>query len=336
MVISAEHEILLRRCFEFTKGWDVVTRDALAKKWTRLVDFQANLDSLRKDIAALLGYTDASTFSRNQNYIEYAEHLQKVLQLIDQVHVITYEIFKGRSVEFQKVKSTLLLIEKIMEYTHGILIKDEKIVSALANYNKCRVDASQLQTGDILAQFANIQGIVNIAYDSMLRFLRHSSVNHVMLILNEDSLRFVDFVGKGLRYKDFHVRPGAVYIVLRPTLSNMQRDILVKEAHAIMERHPTYSPSERIGAYIARAINIVTPSPVRNFFNVNNAYYCSEFIDELFNKIGIQLTHRSVYSNTVLASDLLCSNQLEFVGLVYDDSAQSQEILVKEARVADV
>ncbi len=349
MVVCAVHEDLIRRCFALMKEWDVVAEQVPKGRNDRLFTFHVNLDNVRSDISDLKVHSSVQQFVRKQNFASYADHLDKTLQLLETAAFRWYDItrkkldgvtdvstFAQKQDAIADIKKILFLAREIMSYCLGILRKEVEIISAFNDCKSRRLLLSQLGTGDVLAQLSNPQGFVNIVHNAIFNALRGSTVNHVMLLLREDSLKFIDFVGKGMRYKDFKIRPGAVYVVMRPELQPTQEHELIRNVHEIIDANPKYAGMERIGAYVSRAIALVVPTPVRNFWGSDDSYFCSKFIDEMFMKVGVRLTHRSMYSNTVLASDVLCSSALSFAGLIFDDSPQTEEILTREAKRSDL
>jgi hypothetical protein len=299
-------------------------------------EFLSSLERFHSSISSFRDSIHPGVFVMGKNYRRFKQDLDTAAALIKESHDKLSDLDKDDMLHScNQAYSWLMQADRLLNSSYGILNLDKKIVNAVKTYEAFRIQRNELQTGDILCQISDPKKLIYIIHDRLFSALKKSRVSHVMLILNENgTIKFVDFVGKGMRYKEFFPRPRNFYIVLRSNLNQTQKDVIFASVTGIIAKHPGYSDSERIGAYLSAFLT--RRMPVRNLWNNDEAYFCSEFIDEIYKNIGIPLTPKSIHSNTVLTNDILCSSELEFIGLLYDDSESTRKLLNELAKNPEI
>jgi hypothetical protein len=346
----AEKSLLLsRRSKKYAESWIGVSELALSKHNSRQVvmaNFLSSLSRFKEDILSFRSTLSNSKFFQSKNLEGSLVNINATLQYLDDVFSLCHDLllrdFNGFKSKNKEISYKLNRMGILLADASGRINVDNRILSGLKKFRNFRFDPSDLQTGDVLAQIHEPEDFSHILQEALFNFLKDSKIAHVRIMAkSEGKIHFFDFIGKGMRYKEFRPMPGSIYIVLRASLNSSQRESIFLEIQSLLKKKLQYSTPERLGAYINvlldRASAFLSRYRIsRNIFESKGTYYCSEIIDEIYKKVGIELTPKSVYSNNVLPSDLLCSPKFKFMGLIFDDSNDTRKLLTKISRNPDI
>ena len=208
------------------------------------------------------------------------------------------------------------------------------------------VDLNHLKTGDVLVSLKSLRYIAQSWCSRAINLGTQSQVAHVSMVYMDGSHPHIiesTSSSKGVIMRPLKISKGEMLIVLRPKLSFFQNTALLKEIRKVMQNETEYSFAKVSGMapvlLLSGIINIFHRGVVRVpnvFVGRKGEMCCSEFLNELFNKIGFHLTPKSTHSECVLPKEILVSPHIEHIGVLFNETERSVSKIMsqfKEVRI---
>ncbi len=198
-----------------------------------------------------------------------------------------------------------------------------------------------LQNGDIWVSFKTASYLKKEYLSRWIARINGSQVTHVALFLHDAQgypavIQSNKGMMAGMKRLEGLVE-GQVYIILRPKLSSGQRIQLWRVVREMIQQKIWYSKAKIIAVIpsllLSKAVNAFSRRsiPTGNILNsVTANMFCSEFLNEVFKRIGFYLTPKSKYSSMVLPADIIASSEVEYVGLLFADDKYTKEKIMRE------
>lgn len=198
---------------------------------------------------------------------------------------------------------------------------------------------SDLRLGDVVLSYKTNHYLRHSPLSLFIKYMTHSAVTHVMVACHASSERptllMSDDTTQGLGILDVVADPGELLLVLEPlphpklrevhTEIRRLRSIAYEKMHDTalqkLYKFPTHKCEVAcIIGFVYTCIGLLCryPISVKNPFEKQPGMFCSELIDTLFRKAGIQLTPRSEHSAIVGPIEFLYSPLLRLKGIIGD------------------
>jgi len=205
------------------------------------------------------------------------------------------------------------------------------------------MDESQLLTGDVLMSFKSKDFIKNNLLAKLL-YMGQSSlgsvtqVDHLHMALRIGNvIKIVDsfILAGGVQLKNFELENWAVFIVLRPKISQNQRISIIRSIREFLQNKTKFATFKMVGVapsdMLNKSVNLFSKGyrVIPHLFGSGRTHFCSSFVNEVFKDAGIMLTPKSRYSHMVTPPDILTSPVLKFVGLIFNDAEKDPKTIMR-------
>ena len=262
------------------------------------------------------------------------------LELIKNNQKENQSIFHSIRKEFSSILKLFNENKVLLSDIQGRLQVENNLVSEYKELKRYLIDKSALNTGDILISFKSKDYLKNVLISRTISRVTGSQVTHVMLVakVSPFNIKIIDSHGAtgGVHLREFEIVPGEVFIVLRPRISHHQRGLLLSRIREYVKNKTGYSRYKLKGVLptllIGKMINLFSLGykHIPNIVAVKRAeFFCSEFINQIFKEVGILLSPKSKYSDMVFPSDVVVSPFVDYIGLIFEYSERSEEIITR-------
>lgn len=253
------------------------------------------------------------------------ESKQKIFHALSASFVEVLTLFKENSVNLLDVR--------------GRVAVEKNIVHEYLELVKRRIDLAYLESGDILFSFKSNEYLKTYIEQEAISSFTSSHITHILLVgKSSKGIFFVDSdrATFGVRARPFGIVDGEVFLAFRlRNISSLQRSLLVSKMVEAVKGNISYSKAKVAGLVPATLTSrflslfsrgyVLQDNWVKNL--TNPEFFCSEFVNSLYKEIGVYLCPKSKYNAIVSPSDLVVSPYLEFLGLVFNDSEKTKEII---------
>jgi len=293
---------------------------------------------------------DQGDFSMEMNRVQAKKFIFSASENTKKIEIEFGDLIKKLEASEQTVshfKKKFDLIMKLIKENNLLLadIKGRKLIENKIVYEyegmvRKVINYKALRTGDILLSFKSKTYFKKSVVSKVHSMLSGSQVTHILLAVKPSptEAKIIDSydVTGGVHLRDFDHYPGEVFIVLRPKLTSVQTAKILSGVRRLIEKKAGYSTIKLIGLVpsllLSNMISKFTKGHVHipNLFRKrDNEFFCLEFIDKVFKDAGILLTPKSKYSGMVFPGDIAVSPVLDYVGLIFEESERSKEIILE-------
>jgi len=221
----------------------------------------------------------------------------------------------------------------------GRLQIERNLVHNYTELKESLLDKSQLLTGDLLLSFKSHDYIKKKILSRAIYHVTGSQVTHAMMAARLfNGVKIIDSLtaADGVSLRDFQVLSGEVFIVLRPKISSSQRAKILRIVREYVHKKAKYAKQKLVGVFltlpVVKLLNLFSRgyrSLPNIFATMTSTVFCSEFVNQVFKEAGVLLTPKSNYSSMVSPSDIVASPVVEYIGLIFEESQRSEEIILK-------
>jgi hypothetical protein len=250
-----------------------------------------------------------------------------------------------------KIKDELILaLDMIKE--NGVLLADiqgrvqaeKNLIYNFKELKKRLIRKNDLKTGDIMLSFKTKKylGQLTKFMDLLISKVIKSQITHSRIAarIGPGNVKMIEdtMMYSRVFFSKFKVKPGEIFIILRPRISRVQRSALIKSMIKHVKNKTPYAWGKVTAAIPTVAITKIANLFRKEYKHVSNIWgrskslHCSEFIDVVFQDAGIMLTPKSKpgYSATVYPHDILNSPYVRHIGFIFDTSKKSEKMIIKE------
>jgi len=223
---------------------------------------------------------------------------------------------------------------------------ESNLVHQYEDIRKYLIDKSRIETGDILLSFKSKEFFGKTAWfrrvlPMITMAMEKSSITHAAVCAQmSGGLKFIDAmidIGvNGVAIRDFEIRDGEVFVVLRSNINANQKIMLLGAMRKYIQEKSKYSVLKLAGLLPTMVLTSLTSifsggyKQIPNFMGERKSeFFCSEFVNQVFLEAGVMLTPKSRYGSTVSPPDIATSPYLKFIGLVFKDSERTEEIVTR-------
>lgn len=257
------------------------------------------------------------------------KHLMTVLKIIGKINNTNSHNNKGlQTIVISEIRLVKICIDQMSHKEYVDLV----FHNISSNIRASIIKPQDLRRGDLIHSYKTksylrrypLSFLVSIASDLNVTHTSICAGGNPPMILTSSA----DTKGLGL----IRCKPdrGEVYIVARPKIDADKIDLLNKQIELWLEN---YNSGKRfcfgeakcwgacgVGFILTKIIYLTKRYLIfSNPVNIGKGYFCSEFIDEIFKKINIQLSYRSKKDRLLGPIELLHSPIYDLLGIICNE-----------------